>query len=120
MNTPGTDNNNISIGMSALSDNNTGSSCTAIGTSALMSNNIDAIKVHTEISIRFNANCIDKESEGALCWIVTINDEDFLCENVQVSVPTKTISRIIGGVKKWCISCSSNNFKLEENVFIIS
>ena len=117
MNTSGA--NNIYIGFSAIGENTTGSNCTAIGTSALMSNNIETIKVHTEISIRFNTNCIDKDVDGALCWIVTINDEDFLCENVQVNVPTKTISKIIGGVKKWCISCASNNFHIEENIFII-
>lgn len=69
-----------------------------------------------KFKIRFNTECPNKGEPNALCWRAIINDEEFLATDIEIHVPTKTTCHVLeGGIRKWSISCESDNYYFDEN-----
>lgn len=72
-----------------------------------------------KFKIRFNTDCKNKNEANALCWRAVIDGEEFLCSDIEINVPVKTISHNVDGIKKWSIECESDNFYFDENKLIV-
>lgn len=73
-----------------------------------------------KFKIRFNTECPNKGEPNALCWRAVINEEEFLTTDIEINVPTKTTCHTLeDGIKKWSISCESDNYYFDENKKLI-
>lgn len=71
------------------------------------------------LKIRFNTDCKNKNEPNALCWRAVIDGEEFLCSDIEIKVPVKTISHNVDGIQKWSISCESDNFYIDDKKKLI-
>lgn len=68
-----------------------------------------------KFKIRFNTDCKNKNEPNALNWRAVIDGEEFLCSDIEINVPVKTISHIVDGVQKWSIEGESDNLYFNEH-----
>lgn len=65
------------------------------------------------VKLRFNTECKDNR----LYWRVLIGGIEKLAENVVINVKTRTSEdSLLGGIKKWHITCEANNLSWEGDI----